>query len=217
MGLPWFVAATVLSITHVNSLKKFGGATAPGEAPEFSGVYEQRLTGLLIFLMIGLSVLFTGLLNNVPLPVLYGVFIYMGISSLKGNQLFDRLVLLFMPAKYQPDYVYLRHVPLSKVHLFTIIQLICFIMLWTIKSITTASIGFPIMVVAIVGVRKSFDYFPNVFSQRELSWLDDVVPHDDKLNEDDKGTSPTVGTDMAAEELIKKMGEPETSKEPKAT
>ena len=53
-GLPWFVAATVLSITHVNSLKRYDAAAAPGETPQFSGVYEQRITGLLIFLLIGL-------------------------------------------------------------------------------------------------------------------------------------------------------------------
>ena len=87
LGLPWFVAATVLSITHVNSLKRFEGATAPGEAPKFSGIYEQRLTGFLIFVLIGLSVLFTDVLKYVPLPVLYGVFIYMGLSSLKGNRM----------------------------------------------------------------------------------------------------------------------------------
>ena len=27
-----------------------------------------------------------------------------------------------MPSKHQPDYMYLRHVPLKKVHLFTAIQ-----------------------------------------------------------------------------------------------
>ena len=36
------------------------------------------------------------------------------------------------------------------------------------------------MVVAIVGVRKLFDYFPGLFSQRELSWLDDVMPEKDR-------------------------------------
>ena len=36
------------------SLKKFDAAAAPGETPQFSGVYEQRLTGFLIFLLIGL-------------------------------------------------------------------------------------------------------------------------------------------------------------------
>ena len=56
------------------------------------------------------------------MPVLYGVLMYMGIGSLKGMQFVDRAGLLFMPPKHQPDHVYLRHVPLKKVHLFTIIQ-----------------------------------------------------------------------------------------------
>ena len=37
-GLPWFVAATVLSINHVNSLKKESQCSAPGEQPKFLGV-----------------------------------------------------------------------------------------------------------------------------------------------------------------------------------
>ncbi|RMB94117.1 hypothetical protein DUI87_29478 [Hirundo rustica rustica] len=37
MGLPWFVAATVLSITHVNSLKVESDCSAPGEQPKFLG------------------------------------------------------------------------------------------------------------------------------------------------------------------------------------
>ena len=130
-GLPWFVGATVLSITHVNSLKqrfvipitytydmlhiiwnicnvsyrRFSDldSTAPGEKPEFCGVAEQRITGVLIFLMIGLSVFFTPILRLIPMPVLYGVFLYMGFSSLKGNQLVDRLLLFFMPQKHQPS------------------------------------------------------------------------------------------------------------------
>jgi len=183
-GLPWFVAATVLSITHVNSLKKFDAAAAPGETPQFSGVYEQRITGLLIFLLIGLSVFFTPILGAIPLPVLYGVFIYMGISSLRGNQFFDRILLFFMPAKFQPDYTFLRHVKLAKVHLFTIIQLLCFGILYAIKSIPKVSIAFPIMVVAIVGIRKSFDWCPAMFSQRELSWLDDTMPETERRDKD---------------------------------
>lgn len=58
----------------------------------------------------------------IPMPVLYGVLLYMGISSLKGMQLVDRILLMMMPPKYQPDYIYLRHVPLTKVHIFTLVQ-----------------------------------------------------------------------------------------------
>nr|CAD7569370.1 unnamed protein product [Timema californicum] len=108
MGLPWFVAATVLSINHVNSLKVESECAAPGEKPQFLGVREQRVTHILIFLMMGLSVVLTPVLRHIPMAVLYGVFLYMGIASLKGLQFFDRLLIFFMPAKYQPDFLFLR-------------------------------------------------------------------------------------------------------------
>lgn len=63
MGLPWFVAATVLSITHVNSLKLESECSAPGEQPKFLGIREQRFTGLMIFTLMGSSVFMTSVLK----------------------------------------------------------------------------------------------------------------------------------------------------------
>ncbi|KAE8581069.1 hypothetical protein XENTR_v10024657 [Xenopus tropicalis] len=181
MGLPWFVAATVLSITHVNSLKLESECSAPGEQPKFLGIREQRVTGLMIFVLMGSSVFMTRILQFIPMPVLYGVFLYMGSSSLKGIQFFDRILLYWMPAKHQPDFIYLRHVPLRKVHLFTIIQLSCLILLWVIKA-SRAAIVFPMMVLALVFVRKLMDFF---FTKRELSWLDDLMPESKKKKLED--------------------------------
>uniref|UniRef100_A0A4X1W6N6 Anion exchange protein n=1 Tax=Sus scrofa TaxID=9823 RepID=A0A4X1W6N6_PIG len=154
MGLPWFVAATVLSITHVNSLKLESECSAPGEQPKFLGIREQRVTGLMIFVLMGCSVFMTAILKFIPMPVLYGVFLYMGVSSLQGIQFFDRLKLFGMPAKHQPDFIYLRHVPLRKVHLFTLIQLTCLVLLWVIKA-SPAAIVFPMMV-SLKGIRIIF-------------------------------------------------------------
>ncbi|XP_018094312.2 sodium-driven chloride bicarbonate exchanger isoform X1 [Xenopus laevis] len=181
MGLPWFVAATVLSITHVNSLKLESECSAPGEQPKFLGIREQRVTGLMIFVLMGSSVFMTRVLQFIPMPVLYGVFLYMGSSSLKGIQFFDRTLLFWMPAKHQPDFIYLRHVPLRKVHLFTVIQLSCLILLWVIKA-SRAAIVFPMMVLALVFVRKLMDFF---FTKRELSWLDDLMPESKKKKLED--------------------------------
>uniref|UniRef100_A0A4W4FLQ5 Anion exchange protein n=1 Tax=Electrophorus electricus TaxID=8005 RepID=A0A4W4FLQ5_ELEEL len=181
MGLPWFVAATVLSISHVNSLKVESGCSAPGEQPKFLGIREQRLTGVLIFTLMGCSVFMTSALKFIPMPVLYGVFLYMGVSSLKGIQFFDRIKLFAMPAKHQPDLIYLRYVPLWKVHVFTLVQLTCLVLLWVIKA-STARVVFPMMVLALVFVRKLLDLF---FTKRELSWLDDLMPESKKKKEDD--------------------------------
>ncbi|XP_072139279.1 sodium bicarbonate cotransporter 3-like isoform X4 [Mobula birostris] len=181
MGLPWFVAATVLSISHVNSLKVESECSAPGEQPKFLGIREQRVTGLLIFVLMGLSVFMTSVLKLIPMPVLYGVFLYMGASSLKGIQLFDRLKLFGMPAKHQPDLIYLRYVPLWKVHIFTVIQLTCLILLWIIKA-SAAAVVFPMMVLALVFIRKLLDF---CFTKRELSWLDDLMPESKKKKLED--------------------------------
>uniref|UniRef100_A0A8C7HPU7 Anion exchange protein n=1 Tax=Oncorhynchus kisutch TaxID=8019 RepID=A0A8C7HPU7_ONCKI len=182
MGLPWFVAATVLSISHVNSLKVESGCSAPGEQPKFLGIREQRVTGFMIFVLMGCSVFMTSALKFIPMPVLYGVFLYMGVSSLKGIQFFDRIKLFGMPAKHQPDLIYLRYVPLWKVHVFTLVQLTCLILLWVIKA-SAAAVVFPMMVLALVFIRKLLDFF---FTKRELSYLDDLMPESKKKKEDDK-------------------------------
>ncbi|EDL20633.1 mCG113280, isoform CRA_b, partial [Mus musculus] len=120
-------------------------------------------------------------LKFIPMPVLYGVFLYMGVSSLKGIQFFDRIKLFGMPAKHQPDLIYLRYVPLWKVHVFTVVQLTCLVLLWVIKA-SAAAVVFPMMVLALVFVRKLMDL---CFTKRELSWLDDLMPESKKKKEDD--------------------------------
>ena len=95
-------------MTHVNSLKMESESAAPGEKPQFLGVREQRVTHITIFVLCGLSIFFTTYLKHIPMPVLYGVFLFMGTTSLEGSQFFNRLMILFMPQKYQPDYLFLR-------------------------------------------------------------------------------------------------------------
>ncbi|XP_040569679.1 electroneutral sodium bicarbonate exchanger 1 isoform X26 [Lepeophtheirus salmonis] len=204
-GLPWFVAATVLSINHVKSLTRESECAAPGEKPQFLGIREQRVTHILIFLSIGLSVFMTPMLSLIPMPVLYGVFLYMGAASLNGLQFFDRMLLIFMPKKYQPDLPYLRKVPINRVHFFTLIQFLCLVGLWIIKDIKATSILFPLMLVVMMGVRKLLDF---IFSKADLKALDDILPEfkrKEKLDDeealgksDDEDDSPDIKNNRRA-------------------
>ena len=165
LGIPWYVASTILSITHVKSLQVESETAAPGEKRTFLGIREQRVTAIIVFLLVGFSAFMTKILSYIPMPVLYGVFLYMGINSLNGIQMFDRVLLFTMPKKYQPDYSYLKKIPLARVHLFTLIQVLCFVTLWLIQEFRESSIFFPIMLVIIIGVRKLLDF---LFTQYEL-------------------------------------------------
>ncbi|PWA18402.1 hypothetical protein CCH79_00009921 [Gambusia affinis] len=182
LGLPWYVAATVISIAHIDSLKMESESSAPGEQPQFLGVREQRVTGILVFVLTGVSIFLAPILKFIPMPVLYGVFLYMGVASLSGIQFWDRIKLYLMPSKHQPDFTFLRHVPLRRVHLFTLIQIICLAVLWVLKS-TFLAIIFPVMILGLMVIRKVLDM---MFSQHDLAWLDDLLPEKEKKKEDDK-------------------------------
>ncbi|KAM8974553.1 anion exchange protein 4 [Pelodytes ibericus] len=176
LGLPWYVSATVISLAHMNSLKMETTQTAPGEQPKFLGIREQRVTGLAVFVLTGTSVFLSPILKYIPMPVLYGIFLQMGVAALGSIQFIDRLQLLLIPPKHQPDLIYLRHVPLRKVNFFTLIQLTCLIILWILKS-TVAAIIFPLMLLGLVGIRKAME---RIFSLHDLSWLDDILPLKDR-------------------------------------
>ncbi|XP_070707083.1 electrogenic sodium bicarbonate cotransporter 4 [Pempheris klunzingeri] len=199
MGLPWYVAATVISIAHIDSLKMESETSAPGEQPQFLGVREQRLTGTLVFVLTGLSVFLAPILQFIPMPVLYGVFLYMGVASLSGIQFWERIKLYLMPPKHQPDFSFLRHVPLRRVHLFTLVQIVCLAVLWILKS-TFLAIIFPVMILGLMVVRKLLDL---MFSQHDLAWLDDILPDKDKKKKEDE----------KKKKKEKKVAEPESDEE----
>lgn len=58
----------------------------------------------------GISILMEPILKYIPLAVLFGIFLYMGVTSLFGIQLFDRILLLLMPPKYHPREPYVTRV-----------------------------------------------------------------------------------------------------------
>lgn len=80
------------------------------------------------------------------MPVLYAIFLYMGVTPMGELDFWRRILLFFMPKKHQPDYVFTRHVRLGRVHLFTFIQVVCTFLLYALKSNKVLSITFPLMV-----------------------------------------------------------------------
>ena len=49
-------------------------------------------------------------LTLVPKSVLFGIFLYMGVSAMAGIQFLDRVILVFMPVKHHPNVPYVKKV-----------------------------------------------------------------------------------------------------------
>ncbi|CAG0879882.1 unnamed protein product [Darwinula stevensoni] len=168
IGAPWQPAATVRAVSHVSALTIYSQNQAPGEKPKVVEIKEQRVTSLVVAILVGVSVAMAPILRRVPLAVLFGVFLYMGISSTNGIQLFERLRLLFMPVKHHPSVNYVRRVRTWRMHMYTAIQILCLAVLWTVKS-TQAALAFPFVLLLMIPIRKLLTKF---FTPRELQALD---------------------------------------------
>ncbi|XP_043082695.1 anion exchange protein 2b isoform X2 [Puntigrus tetrazona] len=186
-GLPWMAAATVRSVTHANALTVMSKAVAPGDKPRIQEVKEQRVTGLLVAILVGLSIVIGDLLRQIPIAVLFGIFLYMGVMSLNGIQMTERILLLLMPPKYHPDHTYVRKVRTLRMHLYTAIQVVCLAVLWAVMS-TVASLAFPFVLIMTVPVKMFL--LPRIFSTREMQCLDadDAEPTFDEKEGHDEYT-----------------------------
>ncbi|MBN3308726.1 B3AT protein, partial [Amia calva] len=160
-GVPWLSAATVRSVTHANALT----VMHKGGKQEIDKVLEQRISGMLVALLVGLSILMEPILKLIPLAVLFGIFLYMGVASLFGIQMYDRILLLFVPPKYHPDTAYIKHVSILRVHSFTLIQIVCLVLMWAVKS-SPASLALPFVLILTIPLRIYMT--GRLFTEREM-------------------------------------------------
>lgn len=158
-ALPWIVAATVHSLNHVKSLADVKITdTENGKIEEIVSVAENRISGLTVHVLIFLSLFALGYVELIPMPVLFGLFLYMGVASLNGNQFFERMTLWVKDPKLYPSTHYLNVVPNAVVHQFTIVQFACFVVLWILKT-SPLGILFPLFIAALVPIRLFMSRF----------------------------------------------------------
>ncbi|XP_029294201.1 solute carrier family 4 member 1a (Diego blood group) [Cottoperca gobio] len=164
-GVPWLSAATVRSVTHANALT----VMSKGPKPEIEKVLEQRISGMLVAIMVGVSIFMEPLLKMIPMTALFGIFLYMGITSLSGIQMWDRMLLLITPKKYHPAVPYATRVKTMRMHLFTFIQLICLGVLWVVKM-SPFSLALPFVLILTIPLRMLMT--GTLFSTMEMKCLD---------------------------------------------
>ncbi|WP_280336708.1 sodium bicarbonate transporter family protein [Nocardia wallacei] len=151
-GLPWIVAATVHSLNHIKSLATTKPQDGNSATERILAVRENRISPLAIHILIAASIFMLPVIKKVPMEVLFGLFLFMGFVTLNGTDFFARLKLWLTDRNLYPDTHYVRHVPWKVIHLFTLFQLLCLVVLWILKS-SPAGILFPLFIAMLVPLR----------------------------------------------------------------
>mmetsp|Transcript_16693 Transcript_16693/g.21807 ORF Transcript_16693/g.21807 Transcript_16693/m.21807 type:complete len:180 (-) Transcript_16693:182-721(-) len=121
-------------------------------------------------IMVGLSLLVLEILQLLPMPVLYGVFLFMGLSSLPAMQFWNRLLLWLQQSSKYPDFAFTRYMEKKKIHLYTIFQLLFFGLVFLVQNISAISIIFPLMTLLCIPVRLYL--LPRFFEGWEMCLMD---------------------------------------------
>ncbi|KAL2763940.1 solute carrier family 4 member 11 isoform 6 [Daubentonia madagascariensis] len=173
-GLPWIHAAYPHSPLHVRALALVEERVENGHIYEtIVNVKETRLTSLGASILVGLSLLLLPTpLQWIPKPVLYGLFLYIALTSLDDNQLFQRVALLLKEQTSYPPTHYIRRVPQRKIHYFTGLQVLQLLLLcaFGMSSLPYMKMIFPLIMMAMIPIR--YLLLPRIIEAKYLDVMD---------------------------------------------
>jgi len=180
LGVPWLVAATVRSLSHVGALSKYSDndkkeEDGTGSKKTIVGTIEQRVTGMGIHALIGCSILFNKprqLLTQVPKPVLMGLFMFLGTSALPGNEMWERILGVFKDKSGGSNKErWTDVVPTKKTNLFTAIQVLCLLAMFWMKE-SKIGVLFPVLIAALAPLRFGLES-TGIISKKYMDVLDE--------------------------------------------
>jgi HCO3- transporter family len=169
LGLPWLIASTVHSVAHVQALANYD------RNGNVISTTEQRLTGMAIHGLIGCCVLFANprkLLSQLSLPVFTGLFLYLGVTGLPGNEMWERIIGVLKDKKFErAKGRWSDTVSPSIVNRYTVIQLLCLALLYGVKESQNVGVLFPVIIAALAPIRILIEKF-NIISTKDMEVLD---------------------------------------------
>ncbi|XP_066488342.1 solute carrier family 4 member 11 [Tiliqua scincoides] len=173
-GLPWIHAAFPHSPMHVRALAYVEERVENGHIYEtIVSVKETRLTSLVANFLVGLSLLLLPFpLQLIPKPVLYGLFLYIALTSIDGNQLFERVALLLKEQTAYPPTHYIRRVPQRKIHYFTGLQVLQLVILcgFGMSPLPYMKMIFPLIMIGMIPIR--YNLLPRIIESKYLDAMD---------------------------------------------
>ncbi len=187
LGLPPINGVIPQSPLHTRSLSKI--------QKDKLVVMETRWVNFLQSCLLLITLAAMPVIRLIPLGVIWGYFLYLGLESISSTQLWERvLYLLTDPGKRHLVHDYadcLKSVEYRDLLKFTLIQVLFVFGIWAFTFAGIAGIAFPIFIILLVPFRSYL--MPRFFSEDVLHKLDavDVVSREpieefDAVDEDER-------------------------------
>ena len=174
VGLPWMCGATVQSMNHVRAMAETK-LNIETNRMEITEVTETRFTGFVIHAMLTSTILLLPLIKKIPIPVVSGVFLFLGRRLMTGNTFFKRILDGLAEKARLPRSNPIFKLGRMKMNAYTTTQVLCLIGLFGFKQVPAITIFFPAMIGVLMSIRAFI--LPKFFTEEEFIALGDPTPH----------------------------------------
>jgi len=154
-GCPYVTGSLPHSPQFVNALARKEVVREDGqEKSKIIEVYENRLAPFMVNALIIVCLPIIDKLKYIPTAVICdALFLYMGLSGLPGNQLFERVKLAFTEEELYPTLHFTKEeVPRRQMHLFTFVQAMMVVVLFVVSR-SPIALAFPVFLVLSIPLR----------------------------------------------------------------
>lgn len=146
---------------------------------------EQRFSGLGQALLMFVALSAFRIISWIPRGVLFGMFFYLGVGALHGNEIWERVLLCFMLPKKRPSIPVVAKVSSwGMTSLYTVIQAACALLIFAIGQFTEFGYIYPLLLVLLVPFRSYV--LSHIFSADDLKHLDPFEESVEEYEEEQK-------------------------------
>ncbi|KAL5110512.1 Band 3 anion exchange protein [Taenia crassiceps] len=111
LGWPFISGVPVRTIANTMALVKVDPHPPPGKPAEIISLVEQRVSVLIVGVLVTVSVYLGDILRLIPVAALYGMFLYLGLIGLRGLDSVNTLMALLTRRKHWGRWEFLTDLP----------------------------------------------------------------------------------------------------------
>lgn len=145
---------------------------------------EQRWSGLGQALLMFVALAAFRVISWIPRGCLFGLFLYLGMGALHGNEIWERITFIFMYAKKRPQIPVVRRVEWKTVMLWTMVQAACALLIFAIAQFADFGYIYPALLTALVPFRSFV--LRRFFADEDLKFLDPVEETEEDFEEEQR-------------------------------
>uniref|UniRef100_A0A183SWG0 Anion exchange protein n=1 Tax=Schistocephalus solidus TaxID=70667 RepID=A0A183SWG0_SCHSO len=160
LGWPFMSGVPVRTIANTMALVKLEPHPPPGKPAEIISLVEQRVNLLIVGLLVMCAVALGDILRFIPVAALYGMFLFVGMSGLRGLDLTNSISALLCRRKYWGRWEFLSNLPKQQLAVFTLIRfcelsiLIAIMIIAEFSSASWISFAFPLIIIISALIRE---------------------------------------------------------------